>query len=96
MKKDPGNTGELLPQPVFIAASYGRAGRAQRHERGVGGEKRFIGEIVDTRVNDSILDDEGHVDFDKMRPIVYDSARRIYRVVGEGVGGAWEAGKALM
>ena len=31
-----------------------------------------------------------------MRPLVYDSTRRIYRVVGEGVGGAWEAGKALM
>lgn len=31
-----------------------------------------------------------------MRPLVYDSARRIYRVVGEEVGGAWEAGKALM
>lgn len=31
-----------------------------------------------------------------MRPLVYDSTRRIYRVVGEEVGGAWEAGKALM
>ena len=31
-----------------------------------------------------------------MRPLVYDSTRRIYRVVGEEAGGAWEAGKALM
>lgn len=32
-----------------------------------------------------------------MRPLVYDSTRRIYRVVGEEVvGGAWEACKALM
>lgn len=44
----------------------------------------------------SVLDDEGRVDFGKMRPIVYDSTRRIYRVVGEEVGGAWDAGKALM
>lgn len=60
------------------------------------GEKRFIGEIVNTVVDESILDGEGRVDFDKMQPIVYDSTRRIYRVVGEDVGGAWDAGKALM
>lgn len=60
------------------------------------GEKRFIGEVVNTCVDESILDEEGRVDFDKMRPLVYDSTRRIYRVVGEVVGGAWDAGKALM
>ena len=61
-----------------------------------GGEKRFIGEIVNTRVDEGILDDEGRVDFVKMRPIIYDSTRRIYRTVGEVVGGAWDAGKALL
>lgn len=61
-----------------------------------GGEKRFIGEIVNTRVDEAILDDEGCVDFAKFQPIVYDSTRRIYRVVGDVVGGAWDAGKALM
>lgn len=61
-----------------------------------GGEKRFIGEIVNTRVDESILDEEGRVDFSKMKPLVYDSTRRIYRLVGEVVGGAWDAGKALM
>ena len=60
------------------------------------GEKRFIGKVVNTCVDESVLDEEGHVDFEKMRPIVYDSTRRIYRVVGEEVGGAWSAGKALM
>lgn len=61
-----------------------------------GGEKRFIGEIVNTSVDEGIFDDEGRVDFGKMRPIVYDSTRRIYRVVGDVVGGAWEAGKLLL
>lgn len=61
-----------------------------------GGEKRFVGRIVNTRVDESVLDEEGRVDFGKMRPIVYDSTRRIYRVVGEEVGGAWDAGKALI
>lgn len=57
---------------------------------------RIVGRVVNTRVDESVLDDEGRVDFDKMRPIVYDSARRIYRVVGEEVGEAWGAGKVLM
>ena len=47
-------------------------------------------------VDESMLDEEGRVDFDKMRPIVYDSTRRIYRVVGEEVGQAWGAGMTLM
>ena len=57
---------------------------------------RIVGRVVNTRVDESILDDKGRVDFGKMKPIVYDSTRRIYRVVGEEVGGAWDAGKALM
>lgn len=57
---------------------------------------RIVGRIVNTRVDESVLDDEGRVDFGKMRPIVYDSTRRIYRVVGEEVGGAWDAGMKLM
>jgi flavin reductase (DIM6/NTAB) family NADH-FMN oxidoreductase RutF len=55
-----------------------------------------IGEIVNVSADESILDENGVVDFAKMRPIVYDSTRRIYRVVGEVVGGAWDAGMALM
>ena len=57
---------------------------------------RIVGEVVNTRVDEAILDENGIVDFAKMRPLVYDSTRRIYRVVGEVVGGAWDAGKALM
>lgn len=57
---------------------------------------RIVGRIVNTRVDESVLDAEGHVDFDKMRPLVYDSTHRVYRVVGEKVGDAWDAGRALM
>lgn len=60
------------------------------------GEKRIVGEIVNVRVAESVLDDQGRVDFGKMRPLVYDSTRRIYRVVGEEVAGAWDAGMGFM
>lgn len=60
------------------------------------GEKRFIGRIVNTLVDESILDEESRVDFGAFRPVCYDSTRRVYRVVGEEVGQAWGSGKELM
>ena len=64
----------------------------QGDERGA----RIVGEIVNTRVDESILDEEGRVDFGKAQFIAFDSAHVCYRVVGEEVGGAWAAGKVLM
>lgn len=60
------------------------------------GKKRFIGEVVNTCVDESILDENGKVDFGKMNPIIYDSSHSVYRTVGEAVGDAYGAGKALM
>ena len=62
----------------------------------VNGSKRFVGKVVNTCVDESILDEDGKVDFSKMKPLVYDSTHTCYRVVGEVVGGAWDAGKKLM
>lgn len=62
----------------------------------VDGAKRFVGKVVNTRVDEAILDEEGKVDFGAMRPLVYDSTHTCYRVVGEVVGGAWQAGRELM
>lgn len=62
----------------------------------LGGAWRIVGEIVNVSVDEGVLDEEGRVDFGRIRPIVYDSARRIYREVGDEVGGAWDVGRALM
>ncbi len=59
-------------------------------------EKRIVGEIINTQVSEDVLDERGRVDFDKMRPIVYDSTHRLYRVAGEVVGNAWKSGKPLL
>ena len=42
-----------------------------------------------------ILDEEGKVDLDKLQPVIFDSSKNIYRVVGEKVGEAWGSGKAI-
>ena len=57
---------------------------------------RITGRIVNTLVDESILGEDGKVDFGKFQPIVYDAAHMTYRVVGEEVGGAWKVGRALM
>ena len=57
---------------------------------------RVVGRIVNTRVDERILGEDGRVDFSKFKPLVYDSARTVYHVVGEEVGGAWKVGKPLL
>jgi hypothetical protein len=45
--------------------------------------------------DESILDEEGNIDLGKLQPIIFDSAKNEYRVVGEKVGTAWGSGKAI-
>ncbi len=56
---------------------------------------RIVGRIVNVLVEESILDEDGKVDFAKFRPLVYDASHMTYRVVGEEVGGAWKVGAVL-
>lgn len=53
----------------------------------------LIGEVVNMSASEEILDDNGKVDFAKLKPIVYDAASASYRAVGDIVGKAWSAGK---
>lgn len=59
-------------------------------------ETRVVGEIVNMQADESILDENGNIDLDKLQPIMFDSSRNYYRVVGEKVGGAWSEGKKIM
>ena len=54
----------------------------------------LIGEIVCSQADDSILTD-GKVDLGKMKPIIFDPAMNVYRVVGEVVGNAFKDGLKL-
>jgi flavin reductase (DIM6/NTAB) family NADH-FMN oxidoreductase RutF len=64
-------------------------------EDGNGGA-RVVGEIVNMSVDESILDEEGNIDLAKLQPVIFDSAKNEYRVVGEKVGTAWGSGKAVI
>ena len=60
------------------------------------GGARVVGEIVNMSADESILDEEGNIDLSKLQPVIFDSAKNEYRVVGEKVGTAWGSGKAIL
>ncbi len=56
---------------------------------------RVVCEVVNMSADESILDAEGNVDLEKLQPVVFDSSKNLYRVVGEKVGEAWGSGKSI-
>ena len=54
-----------------------------------------IGEIVNVSADESILDENGKIDAEKLDPIVYDSVTHAYRNLGKKVGKAFSEGKKL-
>ena len=55
----------------------------------------LIGEIVNVSADESVIT-EGKVDLNKLRPIAFDPFNNAYHVLGEKVGYAWGAGRALL
>ena len=54
----------------------------------------LVGEIVAMQANEAVLTD-GKVDYDKLRPIMFDISSMSYRVIGPVVGKAYHDGLAL-
>ena len=60
----------------------------------VGEHELFIGELVQTYVQESCLDN-GKVDLARVDPLLFDFTRILYWSLGEVAGKPWNAGKAL-
>ena len=56
---------------------------------------RLVGEIVNVSADESVLDENGKIDPDKLRPITFDPIHNVYRVLGEKVGNAFQDGAKL-
>lgn len=54
----------------------------------------FIGRITATHAEERVLK-EGKIDLSAVRPLIFDMASAGYFALGERVGDAWQAGKAL-
>ncbi len=60
------------------------------------GEMYVLGEVINMQADESILDDRGRVDLDKLKPLSFDSSARTYRVLGPTVGTAFKDGEQLV
>ena len=63
------------------------------HELGL--HTQFIGEIKDVKVDAATLGDDGRIDLDRLRPILFAPEEMTYRSVGAVVGKAFSMGKVL-
>jgi flavin reductase (DIM6/NTAB) family NADH-FMN oxidoreductase RutF len=63
------------------------------HHHEIGLHTHFIGEIVDVKVEENMLTDEGKTDIKTIRPLVFSPELREYHGIGEFVGTAFEIGK---
>lgn len=55
----------------------------------------IVGEIVNVSADESILDEKGNVDVNKLEPITYDSINHDYIKLGEKIGKAFQDGLKL-
>jgi flavin reductase (DIM6/NTAB) family NADH-FMN oxidoreductase RutF len=60
----------------------------------IGLHTQFIGEIVDVKADTDLFDADGSLDIMKIKPLIYDTARKGYHGVGPLLGKAFSVGKA--
>jgi flavin reductase (DIM6/NTAB) family NADH-FMN oxidoreductase RutF len=56
---------------------------------------QFVGEILDVKADDGMLDDAGMPDIQKVLPIVFSPGNRVYYGVGQSLGHAFAIGKEI-
>jgi len=63
------------------------------HHFEIGLHTQFVGEILDTRVDESLLNEEGKPDIEKIRPLVFSPGVQQYHGIGHYLGNAFNIGK---
>jgi flavin reductase (DIM6/NTAB) family NADH-FMN oxidoreductase RutF len=65
------------------------------HTFEIGVHTQFIGEILDVKVDESVLNDDGNPDIAKVRPIIYAPTVQTYHAVGRELGRGYKIGRGL-
>jgi flavin reductase (DIM6/NTAB) family NADH-FMN oxidoreductase RutF len=63
------------------------------HHYEIGLHTQFVGEILDTKVDEAMVRDDGGPDIEKIRPLVFSPGSQRYHGVGEFIGKAFAVGK---
>jgi flavin reductase (DIM6/NTAB) family NADH-FMN oxidoreductase RutF len=65
------------------------------HAIEIGLHTQFVGEILDVKADDSVCDENGYVDIEKVRPILFEPEINTYHGVGKLLGRAFSVGKDI-
>jgi flavin reductase (DIM6/NTAB) family NADH-FMN oxidoreductase RutF len=65
------------------------------HKIDVGLHTQFIGEIVDVKAEESMLNEKGSLDIEKVKPFLFAPESRTYYGVGQYLGKAFSIGKEI-
>jgi flavin reductase (DIM6/NTAB) family NADH-FMN oxidoreductase RutF len=65
------------------------------HHYKIGLHTHFIGEILDVKVDEGMLDDTGNPDIEAIKPIIFSPAVQRYHGIGPFLGKAFSIGKQL-
>lgn len=63
------------------------------HHYEIGLHTHFVGEILDVKVDENMLDNDGMPDIEKIRPMIYSPEVKRYHGIGAPIGNAFEIGK---
>jgi flavin reductase (DIM6/NTAB) family NADH-FMN oxidoreductase RutF len=66
------------------------------HTLEIGLHTQFIGQIVDVKADEDVLDADGMPDMEKVRPFVFAPGTRIYYEIGAEIGKGFSIGKKWM
>jgi flavin reductase (DIM6/NTAB) family NADH-FMN oxidoreductase RutF len=66
------------------------------HHYKIGLHTHFIGEIMDVKVDENMLDDVGNPDIEKIKPIVFTPTSQKYHGIGPFLGKAFSIGKSVV
>lgn len=65
------------------------------HTYEIGLHTQFIGEILDVKADESVLDDDGFPDMNRLSPVAFAPERRKYYEIGSLIGNAFSIGKKV-
>ena len=82
----------LVDAPLIVELPMALECRLIRYHEATG---ELVGEIVNVSADERVLDEQGKIDPDRLRPIAFDPVNHTYRVLGEKVGNAFSDGAAL-
>ena len=63
------------------------------HTLEIGLHTQFIGEIVDVKADEAVLNEKERIDILKVKPFIYDTGQMAYYGIGERIGKAFSVGK---